>query len=84
MEEENILCHHCEIQLTSCKNKKKQTLNKKKFFQDYDLGRVSERFLTGFDMRGQPNHGPIFAQMYLGGFSLFLTSPTFLLALNSR
>ena len=62
--EKNTSCRHDEIQLISSKNKKKnQTLNKEKSFQDYDPGRASERFLTGFDTRRQLNHGPVFAQM---------------------
>ena len=72
---------NAEIQLIS--SMKSQTLNKEKSFQDSDHGRASERFLTGFETRGQPNHGPVFAQKLLSSFSLPLTSPTFLLALNS-
>ena len=71
-----------EIQLTSMKSMKSQTLNKEKSFLDYDHGRASERFFTGYETRGQPNHGPVFAQMLLSGFSLVLTFPIFLLALN--
>ena len=36
---------------------KSQTLNKEKSFQDSDYVRTSERFLTGLETRGQPNHG---------------------------
>ena len=50
------------------KKKKNQTLNKKNSSKIPILGewaseRASERFLTGFDTRGQLNHGPVFAQM---------------------
>ena len=68
-EEKRMLCVvTVKIQLTS--SIKSQTLSKEKSFQDFVHGRVSERFLTGFDTRGQPNHGPVFAQMLLNGFSL--------------
>ena len=70
-----------EIQLTS--SMKSQTLHKEKSFQYSDHRRASEPFLTGFETRGQPNLDPVFAQRLLSGFSLPLTSPTFLLALNS-
>ena len=65
MERRKYLCRHGEIQLTSSKEKKKKkrNLEQEKSFQDSDPRRASERFLTGFDTRGQLNHGPVFAQM---------------------
>ena len=57
---ENTLWRHVKIQLTS--SMKSQTLNKEKSFQDFDHEQASKRFLTGFETRGQPNHGPVFAQ----------------------
>ena len=77
----NTLCRHGEN--PTDQQYEKPILNKGKSFQDCDHGRASERFLTGFKTRGQPNHAPVFAQMLLSGFSLPLTSPTFLLALKS-
>ena len=57
----------CDVTVKSngpaVKTKKKKTLNKEISFQDFDPGKASERFLIGFDTRGQPNHGPVFAQM---------------------
>ena len=66
MEKREYLCRHGEIQLTSSKNKKKKkktNLEQEKSFQDSDPRRVSERFLTDFDTRGQLNHSPVFTQM---------------------
>ena len=67
MERNPMERNHGEIQLTSSKKKKKPNLEQEKSFQDSDPRRVSEqaseRFLTGFETRGQLNHGPVFAQM---------------------
>ena len=62
--EKRTLCVvKAEIQLNS--SMKSQTLNKEKSFQDSDRGRASERFLTSFETRGQPNHRLAFAQKLL-------------------
>ena len=40
-------------------------------FRSWESERASEQFLIGFETRGQPNHGPIFAQLLLRA-SVFL------------
>ena len=69
-----------EIQLTN--NMKIQTLNRKlSMANPFKIPMMKEsareRFLTCLEMRKQPNHGPVFAEMLLSGFSLHLTFPAF-------